>query len=243
MMRFQLSDLNFLEPLLKWRILDFKSLRLIAGYPFSDSAFRKKLNRLERSGIIKTTRDFNRGRKYAYLSQKGKDFLKPDESYDCVAEGHERHDLLVSHILQYFEKFKGVRACYLEHELKGEQQFRSKNQVIPDGLIKTNHQGKELSIAIELEITRKSKNRIESKYERYLQDKKIDTVFWFFTSEGVKKSYINHFELLHGGTVKKFIYFEIKNQVLHECIENLKIEYLGELKEINDLGKILGSCA
>ena len=89
MMNYQLNDLRFVETLRKWRILDFYSLKEISGYIFSDSAFYKKIKRLERCKIIKTFQEFNRGRKYAYLTKKGKDLLGSDENYDCVADARQ----------------------------------------------------------------------------------------------------------------------------------------------------------
>jgi len=128
----------------------------------------------------------------------------------------------------------------LEHEVKGRSQFRLKDQLIPDGLIETNQKDKEFNIALELEITRKSKKRITEKFERYINDTKFDSVFWFFTSPGVKKSYIKHFEYLNNKSVKKFIYFEIKEPRFHMFQEELEIEYLNKSKSFIDLEKILG---
>jgi hypothetical protein len=61
----------------------------------------------------------------------------------------------------------------------------------PDALIEGVKGGQSFSMAFELEITRKSKERICEKMDHYLSSDFYDYVFYLFCSQGVLKSYKN----------------------------------------------------
>jgi len=239
-MNIKSSDLELVESLEKWRIQGIQSLLEDSSYPNSYVSFCKKLLRLEKFGFIKKYLDKFSGKKYVFLTSVGKKHLAQSENYECIAEGHERHDLIAVSILRFFEKFSGVEACLVEHEIKADQKYRAKNQLIPDGMLQVKTLSLESkTIAIEVEITRKSKDRIAKKYKQYLECKDIDIAFWFFSSPSVMKSYMKHFEFLHTDKINKFVYILI-DEIRLEKLNDMKISYLGNEKNLQDFKGLLG---
>ena len=72
------------------------------------------------------------------------------------------------------------------HQIFGEK-------LLPDGeIVIEGGGGKEVRIALEIELTRKSQDRIKWKFGRYKKEIQFDFVFFITNKEGIFKGYGKH---------------------------------------------------
>jgi hypothetical protein len=175
--------LSFLKPLEKWRILDLKSLREECEYCYHARSFERLIGRLEKFKVVKSFRDPLSKRKFIYLSNLG-ERLMGISSKGEVNEGTTFHDSRVSKMVRELLD----RECFLASEL--EHQIGNRSQAfIPDAKLTGVKSGVKFNLAFELELTRKSKERIKSKVGHYLGNDYFDYILYMFCSDGVMQSY------------------------------------------------------
>ncbi len=176
--------IQYLQPLLKWKILDLSTLMNEAEYDLHITGFQKIIQRLERLEVVKSFRDPWNKRKYIYLAKNGLKIFHDDTNSNIKADQYLVHDAKVVEIARQFldiNCFKETDFCH---------HFSKRNKLIPDCTFNGNKNGKSFKMAFELEITRKSHSRIEDKIEQYLESSKYDYIFYLFCNKLVFESYI-----------------------------------------------------
>ena len=168
----------------KWRILDLKGLREEIDYPSHPSVFEKTIRRLEKAHIIKSFKDPWTNRKFIYLSDVGEKLVNDTGSPLAVSEETMLHDAKVAQFTRLLMERLTFTDVKLEHEI-GERN----SSWLPDAMLWGEKGGVKFTMAFELELTRKSKNRIREKIKKYLSSNYYDYAFYLFCSENVMKSY------------------------------------------------------
>jgi len=176
--------LQFLTPLNKWRILDLKNLREEIDYPLHPSGFEKTIRRLEKAKILGSFRDPWSRRKFVYLSENGEMLVNDSGRKIALSNETFLHDAKVSEFTKKLLETTFFTDVILEHQIrevgKGE---------VPDARLTGERKGVAFSMAFELEITRKSKDRIKAKINRYLQSDYYDYVLYLFCSKPIWEGY------------------------------------------------------
>ena len=176
--------LQFLSPLLKWRILGLKELREEINYPSHPTVFEKLIRRLERAQVINSFRDPWSNQKFIFLSDAGGRILGAGESHLKVTEETMLHDAKVAQFTRLLINRETFYEAKLEHDLSGNNLTWQ-----PDSILWGKKKGKRFTMAFELELTRKSKSRIREKIRKYLTSTYYDYVLYLFCSENVMRSY------------------------------------------------------
>lgn len=190
--------LNYLQPLKKWRILDVENLRSELPTNPKYSNFCRVLRRLESQKILKLYKDPLSKKKYVYLTEFGEDKIGIDSIQSSISEGTLLHDLKVSEFVRSLSINSDQVETKLEHELKLNKSFNSKFNIIPDAVFFKENDGIRSSIAFELEISKKSTDRILGKLSDYISSKQYDIVLYVFGNINLMNSYYqkinNHFK-------------------------------------------------
>ncbi len=157
--------LECLRPLGKWRILDLKSLMELLEGQTNYWSLQKTLKRLEKAKVIQSFRDPWTGKKMIYLEGLGNNLLGLEKK-TCINNETLLHDSKVSIIVRQMLQFATLKEALLEHELS--KKLFCVGDLSPDALLKGEKNGKKFTMAFELELTRKSNERVLAKAKHYL---------------------------------------------------------------------------
>lgn len=182
--------LNYLAPLLKWRVLSIEALRQESINAPSYFNFCRIIRSLEKAKIVEGYRHpFNR-KKYVFLSPFGEGQLAIDENPSAISKDCLIHDIRVSEVARNLLEHGFVREVKLEHELSDKRTFKPIYKVIPDVQLEGIKGGINFKIALELELTRKSNHRIGEKAKLYAKSGYYHNMIYLFAKERLMEKYI-----------------------------------------------------
>lgn len=153
----------------------------------------RRLRSLEASHYIKRVTGLETQEILWVLTEKGADsaaVLIPKRNWSKNMLEHD-HKLLSLRLI--LEKCGVAQSWIPEHEIrslifKKYKLKEAKQKLIPDGLMVIETNGKKLSLAIELELTLKNKNRLKEIVKRYQEKKDLAGVCYFARSKSILTS-------------------------------------------------------
>lgn len=182
--------LNYLEPLLKWRVLDLESLRKECLRAPKYKNFHRIIRTLERQKILDGYRDpFNR-KKYVYLSSFGESQLSLDENPTALSKETLIHDIKVTEFSKAMVELGWITDAELEHRIHDKRNFQTVYKIIPDAVLHGTRNNVNFKIALELELTRKNNQRVMEKANQYLQGSQFNYVLYLFSKKSLLEKYI-----------------------------------------------------
>ena len=174
--------LNFLRPLESWRILDLKNLREECDYVYCARSFERVIAKLQKCNVLNSFKDPLSNKKFVYLTSLGEKLVGTKNGE--LNEETMFHDSRVSQVVRELLK----RECFTEFKL--EHQIGSRSMAfVPDAKLTGFKKGTTFKVAFELELTRKTKERVKSKVGHYLGNSYYDYIMYMFCNKGVMKSY------------------------------------------------------
>lgn len=183
--------LNYLTPLLKWRIMDLQSLRRECDACPSYTRFTRIIRKMEEERIIETYKHRFNGKKYIFFSPFGERQIASEKNATAISKDTLIHDLIVSEISRNILSSNWVDNVLLEHEIQNKRDFRSVYKVIPDASLEVYRNNKSIKMALELELTQKHKQRVREKIKQYIISSKYDYVIYIFSKKNVMETYMN----------------------------------------------------
>ena len=186
------EHLKLLYPLKDWRVLDLASLHKKSNARLSQAGLVRLVLRLEKSKVIKGFRDPWSRKKYVYLTRLGEDLISLNDYPTAISEVSLFHDLRVVDLgLELIKNsvFKNVR---FEHQIVNRKNYITNLALIPDAEVDGVMNGKNFSLAIELELHQKSKDRLEKKGEQYLGSL-YDHCLFMFSDRNTLENYKRFF--------------------------------------------------
>ena len=199
--------MNYLTPLLKWRVMDLESLRSECDANPNYSHFARVIRKMEKANVLEGYKHRFNGKKYIFFSPFGESQVAKEKNATAISKDSLIHDIKVSEIARNFIKYGWIDQITLEHELQNKRDFRAVYKVIPDALLETQRDGKKVQIAFELELTQKHKQRIKEKAKQYIINSRYDYIIYFFSKEPVMKTYIEDIsEVVGEKNIGKFLF-------------------------------------
>ncbi len=184
------EHLKLLYPLKEWRVLDLASLHKRSNARLSQAGLVRMVLRLEKSKVIKGFRDPWSRKKYVYLTRTGEGLISLNDNPTAISEESLFHDLRVVDLGQELIKNNVFKKIRFEHQIVNRKNYITNLALIPDAEVDGVMNGKNFSLAIELELHQKSKDRLEKKGEQYLGSLYDHCLFMFSdrnTLENYKK--------------------------------------------------------
>jgi DNA-binding MarR family transcriptional regulator len=182
-------QINYLFPLKKWRILDLKTLLDKSLYHHSYEAFTKMLQRLEKKKMIESFIDPFTKNKFVYLTKEGDSYLGGTDNSPMLSTNSLIHDSRVVKLVLELLNLSYFTGSELEHENKQRGSFNNRTGNIPDAVLLGKKDEQKFRVALELELTRKTKTRYLAKAGQYLNTTYYDFVIYFFQSKSLLESY------------------------------------------------------
>jgi len=169
-----------LEEVSRWKIIGMKKLYSNLNLDSSYSFFCRQVRKLEVEGLIRSITGM-RKRKYLTLTKSGSKIVPYNAQYE-ESDIELNHDLIVSNVILELNKFETLGGGHVVHDCH----FL---EVEADGLIYINKDGVKAAMAIEAELTQKSKDRISCKYVAYHRATCINYCFYVFNKRSVYEAY------------------------------------------------------
>jgi hypothetical protein len=181
---------------------------------------------LEKEKILQGYRDPHSRKKFVYLSSIGEGHLSLKENPTAISSETLMHDLKVSEITRCLQNEGWVDEVELEHQIHDKRNFKSSYNIIPDAILYLEKKEHRYKIAFELELTRKSNQRLSEKMQQYESSSFYHYVMYFFPSETLMQKYIAQAEEKIGkARMGKFMFFFQPNlssgQYLPESIKGI----------------------
>jgi predicted transcriptional regulator len=182
MKSFYLIDgyIDILSEVGRWKIIPMKSLYERKNFSISYQMFCRKIKKLESEGFVRSILGDKR-RKFITLTPKGSEVCPYGVNFD-EAEDSLNHDLIATNIVTKMIEFKNFKTGQV-------QCFGRGLDIEPDGLIFGQKNGKEYSLAIEVELHQKSKTRLTDKLIKYSNSIYYSYVIYVINKETTYRSY------------------------------------------------------
>lgn len=200
--------LNYLTPLLKWRVMNLENLRQECVNVPNYHNFCKIIRSLEEAKILEGYRHpFNR-KKYVYLGPFGESQLALTENPSSVSKETLIHDIMVSEIAKRFFEKGWINNVQLEHELHDKRNFRTTYKIIPDALLEGSKRGVNFNVALEVELSRKNNQRILEKAKQYAASSFYNYVLYIFSKRKLSQKYLEVIkEGIEESDLNRFMFF------------------------------------
>lgn len=173
---------DILESIAEWRIVDLRRLMKVVEYPYSYQAFAQRIKKLEKSGYIKSyfCQQF---RKYLYLTRKGLNETSRHKS-NTLSDENIRHDIIVSNTIRELLKIYSVTNGGINSGNKTYSGY------VPDAWLEgKNSDGDRFEIQIEVELTQKSRSRIEEKMKQFFKLSEYKFILYLFQKPSIFEMY------------------------------------------------------
>lgn len=181
---------QFLNPLVKWKILDTKSLQELSDYRGSFISWCEMIRNLKQKGLICWEPLIHKRKRVIYLTRDAQKEMLPHDPY-FIDDRIIFHDAIVANIVRSLLEKKYFHDCELSHEYIGKNNWNYANILEPDAILFGENKGLTFKIAIEVELTQKSKDRITEKINTYIKSEFFDSVIYIFHKRNVFDAYIN----------------------------------------------------
>lgn len=204
--------LNYLTPLLKWRVMDLESLRKECLRVPKYKNFNRIIRNLEKKNILEGYRDPFSRKKFIYLSSKGEQQLSLKENPTALSKDTLIHDIRVSEIARELLSREWVDDVELEHQIHDKRNFKMDYKVIPDAILHLEKRGHKYRLALELELTRKNNQRLVEKIRQYKASNYYDYIIYIFPNSHLMERYSDVIkEKLGTDALKRIMFFYHEN--------------------------------
>ena len=203
------KHIDILNEIGRWKVISLQRLFVETGKKMKYSPFCRTLKNLEANGLVKSYVG-DRKRKYVTLSVSGSKYSIYNASH-VESEAEVAHDLLASALLRFLLEFENFKSGYI---------LADEFEVVPDALIHAQKKGREYVLALELELTQKSKKRLISKLLKYESSSSFDYVLYVTNKTSLYDSYRKTLMRMNNEIQKKVIL------LLDEELSEMKSNYL-----------------
>jgi len=194
--------LELLNIIAQWKIIDMPTLQELCSFKMKLPNFLNKVRLLERDGYIKGTL-LGRKHKYVYLSDKGIKHTPYDHSYEIGDESF-MHDLITGKVLRELLTFSNFKNGRMFHQI-------SEEGVFPDAMIEAERNGRQYTLAIEVELTQKASNRVKEKFARYTTDKRFNFCLYITNKAQLYRAYQHYLQEMSVSVREKIVLLLDKN--------------------------------
>jgi hypothetical protein len=202
------SYFDLLEPLRQWKILNVKALKEESEYQSSDSGFYKIITKLEKNLLIDSFINTWSNEKYLYLLPNGMKALGANNKALNVNRDLRFHDSIVSRVARTFTKYPFIKQVCLDIHTRDRFPLLER---VPDFLVQ-GETNKTFSMAIEIELTQKSQDRVKKIIHTYSDSKVVNHILYISDKKTILNTYRRYLSELGDDILKdRFLFMHAKN--------------------------------
>lgn len=177
--------IQVIEPLRKWKILSLEALRYEAKYEKSDASFYKVIKRLEDNNIISSFIESHSKKKYVHLWNESKVFFDI-EPFELIPRERRYHDASTIEFVRRFQVLNNFVGIISDNELRNNL---TRHHHLPDALVKIDTKEGIKNLAIETELSQKTKKRIIDIFNYYEKSSEFDYCIYYFKNLFMRDRY------------------------------------------------------
>jgi hypothetical protein len=188
------SNIEIINALDKWGVLTLRSLHQQLTSNISIHGLRRKIHRLALEEFVSISRLDIKNEMIILPTKKTLNHLKSPRT--SIDESMVYHNLFISILGIELMNRENVHYYKLPHEYQTSRipnAFNPTNSLelalSPDAYLGINHNEKIFKVAIEVELTQKSSDRVYEKFIQYKESAYFDYVIYFFKSKSILNSY------------------------------------------------------
>ena len=232
------TNIEIINVLEKWGVLTVRHLQSLLCSNISINALRKRLHKLAVEDFVEISRLGINNEMIAVPTKKALHRLKSNRS--SIDEAMIYHNLFIS--LLGLELISREKVEFFKHPheyRKSKAPITLSSSIEPDAYLCVKHNDENLKVAIEIELTQKSSDRIYEKFKQYKDSAYFSYVIYFFRDESTLNSYRKRLEEIANEMKNKndknellgkviFLYSKQKHQY-GSILENSIMEYGGKI--------------
>lgn len=174
------GHLDILREISRWKVISMRSLYDGGTFKISYQMYCRKIKKLESEGLVRSMLGA-RHRKFITLTKNGSELcpygISFDESQDSL-----NHDLIATNVVSELIKNKNFTTGQVHCFGRGVD-FE------PDGVVFGSKNGLDYTLAIEVELHQKSKNRLKAKLVKYSNCADYSYVLYVINKESIYRKY------------------------------------------------------
>lgn len=181
----QPRDLKLLDLLNRYNLMSTKQIQNLVFGGIADSTMLRRLRLLEKNKYICQSAILDNYSRTWQLSDRSIDIIPEANIFKIFNRNTINHDILVTEVRLKLEKF-GLGKDWVDgfdikaRVTKDQNSFQKSHQLVPDGVMIVAIKKQHMAIAVELELTIKSKNRYLNLLENYDNNPRINFVWYIF---------------------------------------------------------------
>ena len=199
------NDFEILTPLKEWRILSTADLKRISGHEKSKSAFYKVVTKLAKNQLADSFINPWTNEKYLFLLPLAHKMLGTEKENLPVNLDQRFHDAIVTKVALNLKDVSKFEEVYLDQNIPKSFPLLEKT---PD-IVVSGNTPQAFRLAFEIELTQKSKHRLDDIFKSYSNSKVVNNVIYITDKKTIFKSYIdflNEYDSLFNKSKFIFIY-------------------------------------
>lgn len=218
--------LEIINLIAKWKIIELKNSFSIFKNSISFYTFKKRIRALEKLELIKATR-IGSNKKYIYLTLKGLGY-STESTRAMQNEEILAHDVIVSEVTFEFLNYSKI--------IDGTSYPTREDSLEPDSLLIGERNRTEFKIALEIELTQKSRKRVDEKFKQYGNSFEYDFVVYITNSLRVINTYSRYLSEFDNTTQSKIAFVFIKELTPKNVnLNNSTCYFMGKETSIEEL--------
>jgi hypothetical protein len=182
------TQYKILEALTHWRVVSTKNLLTQSAYLGRRQSFIELLQKLSDRNYVESFRQPGIKEKFFYPTQKTVKTVSPDLTV-TVNKDHLYHDAVVTNLTIKLSQSEFIHEANMPHEFFQKKSFQHYLTIDPDSVFFGKKSGENFTLALEAELTQKSKDRILEKFEAYTKSPYYHFALYFFDKVQVFESY------------------------------------------------------
>lgn len=176
---------GILSQVMKWRAIPLNVLQEMSGYQGTKTSFYRAIRNLESRKLLKST-TFNGMSKIVTPTPELASLTS--KKFIGFQEESLNHEAIVTLLCCELLTWEIFDSASLPHEITGGA-YDSGIRRLPDAIIEGKNVGRPFKMALEVEVTRKSKTRVQNKVEDYLKNDVFDFIFYVFNYRPTFEAY------------------------------------------------------
>lgn len=238
-MNITLRDINIIKMIATYGMLTTKQINLICFNLIATTTVLRRLRMLEDEKYIQRLRGLESQDVLWLILPKGAEAANVEMPKRHWSKNLLEHDHKLISLRINLEASRIAHSWIPEHLIRAnifrKNDFKTaKEKLIPDGLMGTDANGKRISIAIELELTLKNKDKLRKTLFRYKHQDGIVGVWYIAPTTSLLSSISSVWNSLGGAQPGSKLYLSVLNDVMRNTHE-AKILCHGRASKISEL--------
>jgi hypothetical protein len=190
----QPRDLKLLNLLNRFSLISTKQIQSLVFSGIADSTMLRRLRLLEKNKYICQSAILDNYSRTWQLSDRSLDVIPDANVFKIYNRNTINHDILITEVRLKLEKFNIGKDWINGFDIKvrvtkDQNAFQKSHQLVPDGVMIEAMKKQHKAIALELELTIKSKNRYLNLLENYDNNPRINFVWYIFKSASEARAF------------------------------------------------------